>query len=923
MAEVKKAESAFIKWLYEIDKTSGPIAGGKGANLAEMFNNKFPVPPAFIITTKAYEYFIEKTGIKSKIYEILDSINVDNTGELEEKSKQIRELMINAEMPEELKEEIIESYEDLGINKESFGTAKGNALNILKHSREPVFVAVRSSATTEDLDDSSFAGQQETYLDIKGNINLIDAVIKVLASLFTSRAIYYRKKRGFEKEKFALAVVVQKMIDSEKSGVIFSKNPIKENNNVTIEAVFGLGEGIVSGRIKPDNYEVSRELKILNEQISVKKIALARNSQGEIETIRLNEEKSREKVLTDSEIRQIANLALQIEEHYGKPQDIEFAIESNSLFIVQSRPITTKAKESSRKIEGKEILSGFGASPGIASGKVKIIKNIKELSKVQKGDILVAKMTNPDMVVTMQKSSAIITDEGGITSHASIVSREMGIPAVVGTENATTELKEGQIVTVDGYTGKVYSGESETIKAEIKPVIQTKIKIKVILDLPEAAERAAKTKVEAIGLLRLEGIIASSKKHPLEFIKQGKEKEYSELLKKGIEKISEPFKEIWVRTSDIRTDEFENLDGAPKIEGNPMLGNHGIRFSLKHPEILKSEFNAIKQCVEKYKDKKFGVMFPQVISKQEIIKAKEIAESVGLKNVKIGIMVETPAACLAIKELIEAGIDFVSFGTNDLTQYILAIDRNNEEVQDIYNEMNPAVLNAIKKVLIICNERNVETSICGQAGSSKPMVKFLVENNIKSISANADAAFEISQYVTELENSTQNKKPYNKPEQKHIPNNKITNQRENKWNKKNKWKNKFKNKSENKEKSYSPQEKIQNIIQKAENEKQEIIEKIKEKDKTKYISFNGEGSENDEPEPYPEPEPQPDNSDEPEEPIPVIQKQEHEIPKYVENTIDAIKQLFEGDNIEKDNTFSKVKLQEEIPDEDEEVLDIF
>ena len=742
----------FIKWLSELDKNSGMIAGGKGANLAEMYNSKFPVPPAFIVTTDAYKFFIEKSGIKEKIDSIIDFIDVDNTKELEDKSKEIRQLITKAEMPQELKEEITDSYENLNVDKNALQGAGRDALHILKYSSEPVFVAVRSSATTEDLEGSSFAGQQESYLNVKGNTELIESVKKVFASLFTARAIYYRKKRGFSKEKFALATVVQKMVDSDRSGVIFSSNPVKENNNVVIEAVFGLGEGIVSGKIKPDNYEVTRELEIINKEIAYKKMAITRNSQGDNQEVHLNEDKGGQQVLTESQVKQLANIALKIETHYGIPQDIEFAIESGEIFIVQSRPITTKVKKEEKEIKGKSILSGLAASPGIASGKVRIIHNLEDLTKVRKGDILVTEMTNPDMVISMQKASGIITNEGGLTSHAAIVSREMGIPAVVGTNNATKTLKEGQEVTVDGFKGLIYEGISEAKSVEILPIVQTRTKIKVIVDLPGAEERAAKTKSESIGLLRLEGIIASNGKHPLAFEKQKKLPEYTEMLEKGISQISAPFKEIWIRTSDIRSDEFSTLQGAVEIEDNPMLGDHGIRFSLKHPDILKAELRAILNCANKFQGKKFGIMIPQVISTEEIIKTKELAKELGLLGkVKIGIMVETPSACLIIKDLLKVGLDFISFGTNDLTQYVLAIDRNNEQVQDLFNELHPAVLNAMKRVLRTCEELEVESSICGQAGSKLEMVKFLVANGITSISVNADAAYEISQIVASVE----------------------------------------------------------------------------------------------------------------------------------------------------------------------------
>ena len=559
-----------------------------------------------------------------------------------------------------------------------------------------------------------------------------------------------------------MAVVVQKMVDSDKSGVIFSKDPSYQNDNIIIEAVWGLGEGIVSGKITPDKYIVSRDLKILDKKILTKKIAITRNSSGNQEIVKLTEEKANSQVLKDHEIIRLADLAMQIEEHYGKPQDIEFAIERDEIYIVQTRPITTMDKRIDLEgiksvrgmIKGELLVEGLAASPGIASGRVKIVKDMKDLNKIEKGDVLVTEMTNPDMVVSMQKSSAIVTDEGGLTSHASIVSREMGIPCVVGTGNATEKLKENEIVTVDGFTGKVYRGKTaETVQKEVLPVTaKTKTKIKVIVDLPSFAERASKTGVKSVGLTRIEGIIAESGKHPNYFLNYGKIQDYEDIIFKGISEIAKYFDELWVRTSDIRSDEYSHLEGAPKEkETNPMLGMHGIRYGLKNPKILKAELRALKRISDD--DKTVGVLLPQVISVEEVRKVKEFLKEIGFLRAKIGVMIETPAAVQIIKDLCEEGIDFISFGTNDLTQYILAVDRGNEEVQHLYNEMHPAVLHQIEYVIRVCKRNNVETSICGQAGSKKPMVKFLVERGIDAVTVNADAAKEISDYIFELENS--------------------------------------------------------------------------------------------------------------------------------------------------------------------------
>ncbi len=754
----KQNKIEFIKWFSELNKNSGNIAGGKGANLAEIYNLGVQVPPGFVVTAQAYDYFIKKSGIENKIKELFENIEYENTKNLDEISIKIREMIINSNMPIEMEKEILESYENLGY--ENLGNSnKVMAQDLLKKISEPIFVAVRSSATTEDLAEASFAGQQDSYLNVKGNRELIKHIKKCFASLFTSRAIYYRNKSGFKFNEASLAAVIQRMVDSKKSGVIFSKNPSYKEDNIIMEAVFGLGEGIVSGKITPDTYIISKDLEILNKKISDKKIAITRDSGGNSEIIRLTEEISKKQVLKEHEIRILSEIALKLEDHYQKPQDIEFAIEDEEIYIVQTRPITTIKKRIEKEniekteIKGTIILEGLAASPGIASGKIRIIEEMKDLQKVRQGDILVTKMTNPDMVVTIQKSAAIVTDEGGLTAHAAIVSREMGIPSVVGTETATTKLKEGEIITVDGYTGKIYQGKVfETTKKEIREaIVKTKTKIKVIVDLPSFAERASKTQLKQIGLTRIEGIIAESGKHPEYFLNQNKIQDYEEVIFQGINKITEHFEKIWVRTSDIRSDEYMNLEGAPKEkEANPMLGMHGIRYGIKNPEILKAELKALKRISEN--NKKVGVLMPQIISVEELKKVKEFLKEINFTNVKIGIMIETPAAVQLIRDLCEEGIDFISFGTNDLTQYILAVDRGNEEVQELYDEMHPAILYQIGYVIRTCKKYNVETSICGQAGSKKPMVKFLIEKGIDSISVNADVAADIAEYVYELEN---------------------------------------------------------------------------------------------------------------------------------------------------------------------------
>jgi len=761
----------YVKWFKDLSKSDVAVAGGKGANLGEMWNAGFPVPPGFVILADTYKEFISKKGLDVEIENKLKDLNVEDTEKLQTVAREIQELIKSQKMPAQMQEEIIAAYSMLDMADELKGVKIAEEL--VKVGRDPVFVAVRSSATAEDLPSASFAGQQATFLNVKGNQELIKAVLACWASLFTARAIYYRVKNNFPHMKVAIAVVVQKMVNSEKSGVMFSINPATNNKDqVVIEAAFGLGEAVVSGAVNPNTYIVDKKTKkIIEKDIPGQDFKIIRDpNTGKNIKVELSEEEKKVQVLTESEILTLTNIALKVESHYGFPQDMEWAIERGKAFLVQARPVTTlkkaKEEEAPKEAPSKEpILKGLGASPGIASGAVKILQSAQDIDKLQKGEILVTRMTNPDFVPAMQRAAAIITDEGGITSHAAIVSREMGVPCVVGTKEATKKLKDGEIVTVDGSSGLVYAGkilleekEKKEEKVEVVPQkLVTATEIYVIMDLPQFAERAAATGADGVGLLRLEGIIASGKIHPAKYLRDGKLNEYTRLLTDGIVKIGSAFKDknVWVRTSDIRTDEYRGLEGGeeePK-ESNPMLGWHGIRRSLAQPELLKAEFKALKQARESGLSR-LGVMIPFVISVDELRQAKEICRQAGLeprKDIQFGVMIETPAAVWIIEDLCKEGIDFISLGTNDLTQTTLGVDRNNERIASLYDWNHPAVKKEVKRVIEICKRYKVHTSICGQAGSDPKFVPFLVECGIDSISANPDAVAEIRKLVYEEE----------------------------------------------------------------------------------------------------------------------------------------------------------------------------
>jgi pyruvate,water dikinase len=748
-----------IAWFEDLGKEDVGVAGGKGANLGEMTNAKLPIPPGFVITSQAYRRFLDDSGLREKVNEVLDSTDVDNSTQLLNSSKKIRKLIMSVKMPADIAKIVNENYKKLGKS-----TGKKN-----------VFVAVRSSATAEDLPGASFAGQQETFLNISGP-DLVNNVQKCWSSLFTPRAIFYREQQGFEHDAVSMAVVIQQMVDSEKAGVVFTSNPMTgDSSQLIIEGGWGLGEGVVSGTVTPDHYVMDKEnLSLLEKEIGKKEMMFTKDKKtGKTVTVKLKGKKKTAQVLSESEMKEVTKISMEIEKHYGSPQDIEWAIVKDKVYMTQARPITTisdvksSTGASSEPKEDQEILvKGLGASPGVGSGKVATLFNIEELDNVKEGNVLVTTMTNPDMVPAMKRASAIVTEEGGMTCHAAIVSRELGIPSVVGTGNATDILKDEMEISVDGSRGVVYKGLTETKEkpddavaaAPQKLITATEVKVNLAVPDERIAARVAAL-ADGVGLLRVEHIILGMGRHPIDFIKQGEEKEFIDRLASDIRIVVDAFYKkngtVYIRTLDAPTDEFRGMKGGEDepLEHNPMLGWRGIRRGLDQPELLQAEFKAIKKLVDEgYTN--IGVMVPLVQRPEELAGAKRLAEEVGLiphKDVQFGIMVETPGAALIVEDFIEEGLDFISFGTNDLTQYTLALDRNNAQVQKLFSEKHPAVLKLIKSVITKCRAAGVDTSICGQAGSYPDVVKVLVELGITSVSANPDAIQTVRETVYRTE----------------------------------------------------------------------------------------------------------------------------------------------------------------------------
>ena len=784
-----------VLWLDDVRAADVDTVGGKAASLGELTDAGLPVPPGFAVTADTYRTFIEEAGIDDELFAAMEIDTEDSTA-LAGAEERAHELILETEMPEEVRQEILEAYRSID---------DGDA-----------FVAVRSSATAEDLPDASFAGQQETFLNVTEE-ELLRRVKECWASLFSQRAIYYRDEQGFPHDEVDIAVVVQRMVDADKSGVMFTSHPSTGDPRLIIESAWGLGEAVVSGSVSPDNYVVDRERGEVEEvTVADKKRMMVKDPEtGETVERDVEEERRNARVLDDDEIGRLVELGEQVEEHYGDPQDVEWAIvdsgeQSSSgsrtqsgdgeVFMLQSRPITTisdqpgvedaapeereavAANGGSATVEsgadgggddgeatgsGDVLLRGLGASPGTATGAIKVIEKLDQLDKVGDGDVIVTEMTMPDMVPAMKRAAGIVTDEGGMTSHAAIISRELGVPAVVGTGSATRELDDGATVTIDGDKGTVREGaESSTDeeqrepveevrpKTPVKPMTATEVKVNV--SIPEAAERAAATGADGVGLLRIEHMVLSLGVTPERYIEREGERAYRQELIDGVQSVADEFypRPVRVRTLDAPTDEFSQLEGGEDEpdEHNPMLGYRGIRRSLDRPDVFGHELEAFRRLYEMGYDN-VEIMLPLVNDAEDALRAKEQMREAGIDPEKRewGVMIETPASALSIDGLADAGISFASFGTNDLTQYTLAVDRNNENVADRFDELHPAVLELIGQTVETCRERGVQTSICGQAGSKPKMVQYLVEEGVSSISANIDAVRDVQHEVKRVE----------------------------------------------------------------------------------------------------------------------------------------------------------------------------
>ncbi len=788
-------EEKNVLFFNQLEKIDVGIVGGKNSSLGEMYQKLTKkgvlVPNGFATTAKAYHIFMAESGLKEKIQKIFEDLDTHNIENLMERGKKARELILEANFSEDLKKDILEAYKEL--SKEN---------NV-----ENLSVAVRSSATAEDLPDASFAGQQETFLNVSGEENLLVAVKKCVASLFTNRAISYRQDKGFDHFSIALSVGIQKMVRSDKgsSGVMFTIDTESGFSNVVlINSIYGLGENIVQGKVNPDEFYVFKPTRaILSHSIGKKKIKMIYNleegTDNPVVDVPVSEEDQQKQSITDEQVLQLADWGMIIEEHYKMPMDMEWALdgEDGKLYIVQARPETVQSQRDVNVIEeykmkekGEVLVEGQSVGWKIGAGKVNKILDVEGIKEFNKGEVLVTTMTDPDWEPIMKIASAIVTDKGGRTCHAAIVSRELGIPCIVGTNNVTEKLNSGDQVTVscaEGEKGRVYKGilDFKVTETKIDNLPKPKTKVMMHIGDPSLAFTSSFIPNEGVGLARMEFIINNSIKiHPLALLNYDKQDDevknkidelavgyedkkqfFVDKLAEGVGTIAGAFypKDVIVRLSDFKTNEYANLIGGTQyepIEANPMMGWRGASryYSKAFLPAFQMECAALAKVRGKMGLKNLKVMIPICRTVEEGKRVLEIMKESGLERgadgLEVYVMAEVPSNIILAEKFAEI-FDGFSIGSNDLTQFTLAIDRDssaNFDVEGVSNENNEAVKILLKDLITKAKKSKTKVGICGQAPSDYPeIVKFLVECGIDSISLTPDTVIKSTQVVYDTE----------------------------------------------------------------------------------------------------------------------------------------------------------------------------
>jgi pyruvate,water dikinase len=766
------------EWLAPLEQFSDsdlPLVGGKASKLSELIRSGLPIPPAFVVTTTAYQYFVSATGLEQEIARELSRLERGGSELSEEVSRKIRARFLEVPFPRDLEEAIRSTY---------------RAFSLEHHV---VYSAVRSSATAEDLADASFAGLQETYLNVSGEDRIIESVRRCWSSLFTPRVLVYRARKGISHGEVKLAVLIQKMVNSDVSGVMFTADPNTGEPHSIVEAGWGLGELIVGGEVTPDHYVVDPTgTGLVQRKISRQQVKLLRQEGGGNQRVPVPAEEQERPKLSDPEILRLVSLGRRVESHYRRPMDIEWCLESGEVYIVQARPITTgqpsaTVGQKSSPAPGPSapaglsapapiLLRGLGASPGLAVGKVRVLAGVEDMDKLLEGEILVTTMTMPDMVPAMSRAGGIVTDEGGMTCHAAIVSRELGVPCVVGTQKGTHTLMSGSEVTVDGKAGIVYEGRVS--RPESKPLAATSsvggegsfsvpptaTRIYVNVSIPDKAAEYARLPVQGVGLFRIEFLFTSYvRTHPLALLKEGKGKELVERLAAGIEKVCEAFnpRPVIIRTSDFKTNEYRGMPGGQPYEpeeSNPMIGWRGCSryVSPQYREAFLLELEAIERVRSVRGLRNAHVMLPFVRNTQELELISDLLEQKGLlrgPDFKLYLMAEVPSVVFRARDFAQY-CDGFSIGSNDLTQLVMGADRDSDILGKMgyFDERDPAVLKAIEMLIEGAHATGRTIGICGQAPSVYPeFTEFLVRHGIDTISLNADTVVPTTRLVASAE----------------------------------------------------------------------------------------------------------------------------------------------------------------------------
>ncbi|HEY7934169.1 MAG TPA: phosphoenolpyruvate synthase [Solirubrobacteraceae bacterium] len=736
-------------------------AGGKGANLGELVIARLPVPDGFVVGAPAYATFCTETGLRERLTELLDGLDVEDTAELQRRSAAAQDLFDEAAIPSAIEDEIRAAYERLG------------------GSNHWAPVAVRSSATAEDTADTSFAGMNETFLNVRGISEVIDAVRRCWRSLFGSRTIYYRGMNGFAQAEMDIAVVVQQQIAATRAGVMFTVNPATgAHDELVIEGSFGLGESVVSGSVSPDRYIIEKATHTIRcREVHRKEHAIEYNPNGGTLLRELGEDEARRTTLSDEEAVAVACLGLRIEEHYGTPQDTEWAFDPDGkLWMLQSRPITTlhdlasgdgntrQAIASSPALTPAVVLlRGLGGAPGSASGAARVLKTIAEAASLNDGDVLVTHMTSPDWLPLLRRAAAVVTDSGGMTCHAAIVSRELGIPCVVGTGEATRKLRDGEIITVDATRGIVLEGASSApqssspsarsaprtaVAASADAGAVTATQILVNLSEPSQVDRVKDLPVDGVGLLRAEMMVleALAGDHPRTMLEEGRGEEFVSRMAEGLTTFAAGFapRPVTYRTIDFRTNEFSGLRGGERFEpheSNPMIGYRGALRYTQEPDVFRLELTALSRVWDSGLHN-LHVMLPFVRTARELRRCRELIAEAGLlerPGFELWVMAEVPSVLFNLEEYAALGVAGISIGSNDLTQLLLGADRDNEVLAETFDELDPAVTAYLRELIPRAHELGLRTSICGQAPSVHPeYAELLVRAGIDAISVSVD-----------------------------------------------------------------------------------------------------------------------------------------------------------------------------------------